>query len=110
VIESANLTLVAPLLVARYELVLFRMVESLNHCVAFVALKATWAGFPAVVAKHFTVFSTVPKDHGRPSEITHMVGVVTAHGVMGVSFGLTPACLIIEHEESVSVSLFNKPR
>lgn len=61
VIESTNLTLITPLFITGDKLILFRMVKTFNHSVAFVALQTSRTLFPPIVSKDFTVFSTISK-------------------------------------------------
>jgi hypothetical protein len=61
VIESTNLTLITPLFVTGNKLILFRMVKTFNHSVAFIALQTSRTLFPSIVTKNLTVFSTISK-------------------------------------------------
>ena len=76
VIEGTDIHFVAAHTVALNPLVLIRMVQPLNRCVAFVALKTTWTVFPPfAVLESFAVLWRVFKQVRRSTEITRMVRI-----------------------------------
>jgi hypothetical protein len=82
------------------------MVQSLDSGVAFVTHKALRALVPSnPLNECWTVLRKVVDHIWQSSEVSHMVSVYTAFGIVGVLLPWAPACLVVKHEESIWLKL-----
>lgn len=105
-VKSAYFWLIASGAVAEYAFVLVRMVKTFDGCVAFVTFQAFFAFIPACsFNKSFTVFGQVLEQLRWPSEVTSVMRIDAAFGVVGVFIVGTPACLVFKHIEGENFDL-----
>ena len=104
VVKRTDLGLVASASVTIYSLVFVGMVESLHSRVTLAAENPVRTHLPArigglLVAQILAIFWRVLKDFRWSSEVTHMVCVNAALGVMRILAIWAPSRLIFEHIE-----------
>ena len=79
VVESTDVHLVTAHPVAFYPLIFVRMIQPLDRCVAFVALKTAWTVLPSLaILKGLAVLRRIFKQVWWSAKITRMVCIYAA--------------------------------
>jgi len=103
VVERTDVEFVAAVLVTHDSLILVGVVEPFHGGVALSTFDTFRAIIPAgAIYESFAVLRRIFENVRRSSEISRVMSVVAALGVVRVLLGWAPACLVVEHEEDVA--------
>jgi hypothetical protein len=85
------------------------MVQSLDSSVALVTHKALRALVPSdPLDESWAVLRKIVDHIWQSSEVSHVVSIYAAFGIVGVLLPWAPAGLVVKHEESVGLKLLLK--